>query len=309
MRTIEQHQDIPYSPKLTDAKGRLVTGIMNVLNPTIIRPGVENILVKTDIEYAPGFGDQYIRAIQDGYETPVLIPYHKAIIDALFIRDVVRDLKNVANDNLPPERQIKAWALILAASLHYGQQGPMRTSIYHGLSKSFEKGDIRPFLIVRPQDKDRYKDELKDHYDPIQEGLDLITAVGNGHGIIVHPEGTTVGEAMNRFMPGSIYRTIQTVEAAGKKALVIPVSKTGSKRIERRNKLPTFTAIASGLNAYNRHITGVYVHEPMRFDQGELGELYRAGRKTGINELIGGIIASRLTKGEGGEYDEFARAA
>lgn len=307
MRRIEQHQEIPFSPKLTDAKGRLVTGIMNVLNPTFIHPGIENILVKTDIEYAPGFGDQYIRGIQDGYETPVLIPYHKAIIDALFVRDVVRVLKNTANDHLPPERQLEAWALVLAASLHYGQQGPMRTRIYNGLSESFEKGDIRPLLTVRRQDVTRYY--MRPYWNPDQERVDTIAAIKNGHGIIVHPEGTTVGEAMNLFSPWSIFTAISTVEAAGKKALIIPISKTGSKRIERSNHLPTFTAIASAINAYNKHITGVYVHEPLKFDQGELGELYRTGRKTGINELIGGIIASRLPEDERGAYAEHVRAA
>ncbi len=281
MRTIEQHQDIPYSTKLTDTKGRVVSGIMGVLNPTFVRPAVENILVKTDIKYAPDFGDQYIRGIQAGYETPVLIPYHKAIIDALFIRDVARVLKNSANDHLPPEKRLDGWALILAASLHYGQQGPMRTRIYHGLSDSFDKGDIRPLLTVRPQDVKRYG--MKPYWDPRQEKADAIEAIQNGHGIIVHPEGTTVGEAMNPFMLNSVFTTISTVEEAGKKALIIPITKTGSKRIESRNKLPTLTAVASGYNLFNRHITGVYVHEPIRFDQGELGELYRAGNKTGIN--------------------------
>ncbi|MBP9717027.1 MAG: hypothetical protein KBD51_03755 [Candidatus Levybacteria bacterium] len=307
MRTVEQHQDIPYSPKLTDAKGRVVSGIMNVLNPAFVSPAVENILIKTDTVYAPNFGDHLIRGVQAGYETPVLLPVHQAILDALFIRDAARAIRGTVNEHLPQERQMEAWALILAASLHYGQQGPMRTRIYHGLSESFEKGQIRPLLTVRRQDVTRYG--MKKYWNPDQEKADAIAAIEKGHGIIVHPEGTAVGETMNPFSPWAIFTAISTVEEAGKKALIIPISKTGSKRIERRNKLPTFTAIASGLNLKNEHITGVYVHTPMRFDEGELGELYRAGKKNAINDLIGGIIASQLPENERGPYAEHVRTA
>jgi hypothetical protein len=303
----EQHLDIPYSPKLTDTKGRVITGAMNALSSKFISPGIENILVKTDIEHAPDFGDKLIRAVQAGYEVPILYPSHLRISDAHFVRDPARIIKATINEHLPAERRIEAWAEILAASLHYGQQGPWRTGFYNGTSKNFEKGDIKPFLIVRPQDRDRYREELEDYYNPIQEGQDLIEAIKKNHAIIVHPEGTTVGDEMTIFMPGSVFRTIQAVEAAGKKALVIPVSKTGSRKIESGRKLPTLIGLASMINLYNKHITGVYLHEPMPYDQGELGELYRAGKKTKINELIGGIVASRLPEEERGAYAQHVR--
>lgn len=300
MRTIEQHQSIPYSDKLTSPKGKLVTGIMNVLNPLFVRPAVENILIKTDVTYAADFGDQYIRAIEDGYTRPVIIGNHKAIIDAIFPGDAARDLKNVANEHLPPDNQLQGFALILAASLHYGQQGPMRTGVYNGVSDSFEKRSIRPLLTVRPQDVKRYS--MKSYWDPRQEKQDAIDAIKSGYGIIVYPEGTTVGETMNSFMLNAIWAAISAVEEAGEKALLIPVTKTGGRKIERRNKLPTFTAIASGINLYNRHITGVYVHNPIRFDQGGIGVDYRNGNKTGINNFIGGIIATHLPPDEQGAY-------
>jgi len=150
---------------------------------------------------------------------------------------------------------------------------------------------------------------MKPYWNPRQEKADAIEAIQNGHGLIVHPEGTTVGEAMNPFVLNSVFTAISTIEEAGSKALVIPISKTGSKKIESRNKFPTLTAITSGINLSKKHVTGVYVHTPMRYDQGELGELYRAGNKTEINNLIGGIIASRLPEDERGAYAQHVRAA
>lgn len=309
MRTVEQHQDIPFSTKLTDARGRAITGAMGIIGPNFFKPAIENILVKTDTEYSPDFGDALIRSTQAGYEVPVLVSNHNGISDALFVRDPAIVIRNTINEQLPAERQLQGWAIILAASLHYGQQGPWRTGFYNGVSGSFEEGDIMSFLTVRPEDKERYGDELKDHYNPIQEGLDLVNAIRNRHGIIVNPEGTTVGEEMLEFKQGSIFRIMQAVEAAGGKALVIPVTKLGSKKIESRRKLPTIIGIASGINAYNRHITKNVFHAPMRFDEGELGELYRRGKKRAINELIGGIIASRLPEDERGPYGKHVRAA
>ncbi len=309
VRTFEQHQQIPFSPKLTDTKGRIITGVMDVIGPNFFRPAIENILVKTDTEYSPDFGDALIRSTQAGYEIPVLVSNHNGISDALFPRDPAVVIRKTVNEQLPTERQLKGWAIILAASLHYGQQGPWRTGFYNGVLDSFEEGDITPFLTVRPEDKERYGDELKGHYDPIQEGVDLIDAIRKRHGIIVNPEGSTVGEEMIEFKQGSIFRIIQAIEASGNKALVLPITKLGSKKIESRRKLPTLIGIASGINAYNRHITKNVFHAPMRFDEGELGELYRRGKKRAINELIGGIIASRLPEDERGPYGKYVRAA
>ena len=114
---------------------------------------------------------------------------------------------------------------------------------------------------------------------------------------------------MIEFKQGSIFRIIQAIEASGNKALVLPITKLGSKKIESRRKLPTLIGIASGINAYNRHITKNIFHAPMRFDEGELGELYRRGKKRAINELIGGIIASQLPEDERGYYAQYVRAA
>ncbi len=307
MRRIEQHQEIPFSPKLTDAKGRLITGIMNVVNPLFIRPAVENILVKTDTEYAFDFGDHYIRAIQDGYTRPVVVSNHRAIIDAVFPVNVAELLKNVANDHLPPDNQLRGFALTLAASLHYGQQGPMRTGVYNGLATTFERRNIVPFLTVRPQDVKRYK--MKPYWNPRQEQEDATKAIQDGYGILIQPEGTTVGDAMNPFMLNALFGVIKTIEDAGEKALIIPVSKIGGDKIERRDKLPTLLAITSGLNLNTDHFTSAYVGDPLKYDHGELGELYRSGKKSDINDLIGGLIASHLPPNERGAYAEFANAA
>jgi len=53
----------------------------------------------------------------------------------------------------------------------------------------------------------------------------------------------------------------------------------------------------------------MYVGDPLRYDQGELGELFRNGDKRGINNLIGGLIASHLPSDKRGAYAEFANAA
>lgn len=305
MRTIEQHQEIPPSPKLTEPKGRLVSSTMDVLNPLFFRPAVENILTKIDTKYSEDFGDKFIRSIQDGYTRIVLVSNHERIIDALFQAEAARDLKNVANEHLPADKQLKGFAMILAASLHHGQQGPMRTSIYHGLSTSFEKRDILPFLTVRPQDVKRYG--MKPFWDPRQEREDIISAVRDGYGIIIQPEGTTVGEAMNPFMLNALYGTIKAIEDAGEKALIIPISKNGADKVERSNKLPTLKAVTSGLNIHNDHFIDVFVEDPIKYDQGELGELYRNGKKVDLNNLVGGIIASHLPAEKRGAYADFAK--
>lgn len=304
---IQQHQEIPYSDKVRNLKGRAIYGAINALNSWLIRPSVENIMVKIDIEYAPNFGDQYIRALQDGYARPLVAGNHRRIVDALFPRDPVRDLVNVANEFLPEGERLKGLAELLAASLHYGYQGPMRKALYNGLLPSIEKGGMNPFLTVRPQDVRRYK--MREYFNPEQEHQDLVRIIKDGFGVFILPEGTTVGNEMNPFMQTALFGTMAAIEEAEEKALVIPLSVTGGDKIQQNNKLPTLMSVKSGLNINNDHFIRVYVGAPMRYDKGVFGDLYKTGNKTGINDLIGGLIASHLPESERGAYREQAKAA
>lgn len=303
---IQQHQEIPPSEKIKNFKGKVIYGAINAINSRILRPGVEHIMVKIDVEYAPDFGDKYIKGIQNGYHRPLVAANHRRIVDGLFPGDTARDLVNVGNEFLPQDQQLRGFALALAASLHYGYQGPMRKAFYDGLLPVLEDKEMNPFLVVRRQDVGRY--QMEEYFDPRQEQDDSIRVIRDGFGIFILPEGTTVGNEMNQFMPTALFTAIDTIEKAGEKALLIPMSITGGDKIQHNNKLPTLMSFKSGFWINNDHFIKIYVGAPMKYDKGKLGELYKSGNRTGINHLVGGLIAAHLPENERGVYAELAKS-
>lgn len=314
---IEQEKDIELSGEITGFKGKTVLLGERMIGP-LLRYGLENILVGSDINYEEGFENKYINAIRKGY-LPVLVGSHQSHVDGVSISLPSRTLTNIANEHLPDDQKLKGFKLVLASSLSSGHQGAMMKGFFEEVSPIIERRKLTPLLHTRPQDKQKYsmKRELIDQYK------DLINTIKSGYAIAVFPEGTTTagktthekklpdgtvikiknpnGEpnGMQDFMSGSIRMLVSATEDAGKKIMIIPVSITGGPSVHNPDtKLPTGKALITGLLKGGGNLVHIYVSNPIRPDEGELERLYRERNWNGLNTLVATPIEKHLPERE-----------
>ncbi len=306
MRRIEQHIQIPPSEKITNVRGRAILLAEHVLFGPLERHGLRNMLRGTRTEYAENFGDEYLRAIEEGY-FPILVGNHRAHIDGAFLGLVTKRLTSVANERLPKDKQMEAFGLIYAASLHFGYQGAMLKGFSDAAYEVLDENDTVTFFHTRPQDVQRYKMRSQ----PIQEFKDLVQAVRNGYGIAILAEGETKAGKTNPetgkpfgmgvLMPGAIERTMAAMYAAGRKPMIITVSIAGGSRAQNPNtRLPSVESFKAGLGFGDMHLIDMYVSSPLRGDQGEIARLYKARDSKNLNTLVGRQIAQHLPPGDRG---------
>ncbi len=297
MRRIEQHIQIPPSEKITNVRGKAILLAEHVLFGPLERHGLRNMLQGARTEYAGNFGDEYLRAIEEGY-FPILVGNHRAHIDGAFLGLATKRLTSAANERLPKDKQMKAFALIYAASLHFGYQGPMLKGFSDEAYEVLDENNTVTFFHTRPQDVQRYGMKPQ----PIQEFKDLVQAVRDGYGIAILAEGETkAGKTnpetgkpfgMGALMPGAIERTMAVIYAAGKKPMIITLSIAGGSRAQNANtRLPSLESFKAGLGFGDKHLVDMYVS---LCDQGDIEKLYQAKDSKGLNTLVGRQIAQHL---------------
>lgn len=303
MRSIEQHVQIPHSEQITSVRGRVILLAGPVLFGPLERHGLRNMLKGTRVEYADNFDVEYLHAIEEGY-VPILVGNHRVHADGAFLGLVTKRLTSAANERLPEDKQMKAFALIYAASLQFGYQGPMLKVLSDEAREVLEDNDTITFFHTRPQDVQRYG--MTPH--PIQEFKDLIQAVRNGYGIAILAEGETkAGKTnpetgkpfgMGALMPGAIERIMAAVYAAGKKPMIITLSIAGGSRVQNANtRLPSLESFKAALGRDN-HLVNMYAS---LCDQGNIERLYQAKDSEGLNTLVGRQIAQHLPPEDRGE--------
>lgn len=308
MRSIEQNNLIDYSERVTSTTGRTRLFLQNHLFGPIERHSLRNILVGTNDEYAENFGDDYLRAIEDGY-SPILIGNHRSHVDGVLLSKVAKVLTMAANDKLPEGRKMQGLALIMAASLHYGYQGVMLKGLLDDAYSIIDGNDTLPFYNVRPQDYRRYK-MIPDY---AQERTDLVNAISNGWGVAILPEGQTkagktkkeTGQTygMIPFMNGAIPAIMTATYEAGKIPLLIPVSIAGGSEIQSANtRLPSLAAFKAGIGMGDLHIADLFVSSPIRANLDLINEYFETKNHRMLNDTIGRIVASHLPEKDRGVY-------
>ena len=318
---IEQRGKIALSPEITGRRGRLVLLGLHVAGP-VLRYGLENIMNGTNIDYEPGFMNEYVQGIKDGY-LPILVGNHQSHVDGIFISQPVRILTGVANEKLPEHQKINGVVLVLASSLSTGHQGAMMKGFFDELTPSIERRNLTPLLHTRRQDGQRYN--MSTNW--VNQYKDLIDAINAGYAIAVFPEGTTTAgktthsiilpdgtvktiknpdgkrNGMQKFMDGSVKMLISAANKAGKKAMIIPVVMTGGPSVHNPDtKLPTAKAFEAGLNFGNNELVHIRVLNPLKADEGELEKCYRERDWEGLNTVVANKIAQHLSKLEQGVY-------
>lgn len=319
---IEQRQDIKLSSETTSPKGSLTLLGAQVIGP-VLRYGLERVLSNgTEVEYEDGFENEYIEAIQDGY-LPIIVGSHQSHSDGISVSLPARTLTGVANEKLPEDQRLKGFALVLASSLYSGHQGIIMKGFFDQVSPAIERRKLTPLLHTRHKDEQKYN--MTTGF--ISQYKDLLDAIENGYAIAAFPEGTTTAgkttheevlpdgttktvknengkqNGMQEFMPSSVRMLISAAKDAHRRALIIPVSITGGPTVHNPDtKLPTKKALGVGYGFGKDKLVHIYVSNPMKSDEGELGRLFQARNWNGLNQIVANRIAARLPEEERGRY-------
>lgn len=306
LMSVEQAKNIEFSNQVTNLSGKAVLAGEHLAGP-FLRYGLENILTNTNVDYEYGFENDYIQNIREGY-LPILVGNHQSHIDGITISLVSRTLTGVANEQLPSDKKIKGFALVLASSLYSGHQGAMMKGFFDETSPIIEKRGLFPVLHTRPKDRTEYKMRA----ESVGQFKELVDMVRDSFALVAFPEGTTTAgktntdgqpNGMQDFLPSSVRMLIGAALEGDRKAMIIPVSLSGGPKIYSPDtKLPTVSAIRAGFNLGESGLLRVYVSKPMLSDQGDLGKLYKNRDWERLNTLVALKIADHLPINEKGKY-------
>jgi hypothetical protein len=292
-----------------------------------IRLAQERIARSTSVEFVDGFWNAYGDFREDDY-FPIDEANHgvQQNADSLALA-VEEQVKFERYLQLPEEKRLKGFILPLADTLNSGSHGAAIQAIYHADRKFLARHSMYPLHLARRVDVTQGKTQpnLIAFYKKLLKGFN------NGYSVAVFPEGNTTGgkrvheeknadgttiwvpnpnnelNGMHAFERDSQALIISAARKAGRKTMIIPIGIAGGTNIQDpMTKLPTRTAyrVSFGLESKKKILVRVRVGMPLPTDQGELGELIKAGDVIGANSLVERHIAGLLPPNHRGIHKE-----
>lgn len=314
-RTLETARE-----RASEARNRALYIAVRAASPSI-RMGQERIARATEVEFVNGFWEAHDQLRREGY-FPLNEGNHTVQQNADTAALVAEEQMTAESHlQLPEGRRFKGFILPLADTLNSGNHGTAVQAIYHADRKFLAKHSVFPIHLARRVDVK----EGKSKPNLIAVYKELVMRFGQGYSVLVFPEGNTLGgkrvhqeedsdgktiwvpnpdnalNGMHAFEEDSQKLIISAAQKAGRKIMIVPIGIEGGTNIQNpMTKLPTRKAYRVGLGLETKKLTLVRVRVgmPLPTDQGELGELIKAGDWIGANTLvernIAGLVPPRL---------------
>lgn len=268
----------------------------------------ETIGIATEIDYRPGFTDQYVDAIKNNY-FPVVIGNHDSQANAIALAKLAFILTGAANEVLPEDKRLEGFLLPLAKSLDAGKQGKWAKLAYDGTKPVLEKYHLIPVLTATKNDVNQrgINRNTSEFMHDMKRGIE------EGYAIAVLPEGTVEGGrkgpdgkrlGMQPFVDISLETCIILARRYKKQpTLFIPVGLEGGTQIhDPQTKLPHMNALLAGLGFGDARIAKIHVGLPIKSDGRELHELVKYHNWQDVNNFVGRAVADLIPEEMRGVY-------
>lgn len=275
----------------------------------VIERWSESIATAIDVDYEPGFANQYVNAIKNNY-FPVLVGNHDSQSNAIAIAKLAYIFTGVANDFLPQEKKLKGFLLPLAKSLDTGRQGLWPKIYYEATKPVLEKYNLKPVLTTTNND---YNNRGMD-----KNSNDFLKAMAQGIGdgyaaIAIFPEGTVEGgrktqdrkrKGMQPFIDISLETCLMLAKRYKRQqSLIIPVGlEAGYEVHDPQTKRPHKEAVLAGFGIGNLKIAKIHVGLPIKSDGPEIEELIINKTWDEVNNVIGKAVAQLIPEEMRGIY-------
>lgn len=299
----------------TKPKRKLLQGIDNVSKDTV-QWFMENAAIAATKEYHPDFADEVVRATEDGFILVFEGGPHTAWFDAILLSYVTRIGIGIANEHLPSDKQIKGAVMPFAKTLKTGGQGRLLDFMFQAALPILTRNKIYP--IYTATDNDRKKrgldgnqgEYIADNLAMMREGFTAMAAMPEGS-----VEAGRIGSdgernGMQKIKEGACLSVVLLAKKLRRPGvLFIPVGIEGGWKINDPNgKWPTLEGFRAGF-LMDRSVSRVTVGKPIRSDSIDVQTFIQSRDNVGLNNLIGGAIASLVPEDMRGVYRDFAKAA
>lgn len=262
----------------------------------------------TPKEFAPGFTEEYVRAIKDGC-FPVFVANHQSQFDLPLLARVSRVLINTANRVLPEEKRISGTLVPMAQSVENGAQGIDTQIIYAANNRQLERNKVVTIPTATVNDTGG-RGELP---NPREFTTTMRDGIKKGYGAIgVFPEGTKEGgrigengqrKGMQEFAQNSLRICISLARSNGQPVVFIPVGISESWRVlDPQTRLPRSNTLMAGFGIGHPKLPHVRIGMPVRTDKDDLSRFIIQKNWSGLDAYIGGKIAELLPFRERGKY-------
>lgn len=301
--------------KETKPKRKLVQGVDH-LTKNMVQWFMENAAIAAEKKFHPDFADDIVRATEDGFIQVYEQGPHTAWYDAIQLSYITRIGIGIANEHLPQNEQIRGVLMPFAKTLKTGGQGGLLDFMFQAALPTLTRNRVYPIYTATDNDQRRrglngnQGEYIADNLAMMRDGFTALAAL---------PEGSV--QAGRKKEDGKRYGMQSIKEGACASAILlarklrrpgvlfIPVGfEDGWKINNPHGKWPTLAGLKTGL-LMDRGVGKVTVGKPIRSDSPEVQALVQSKDWVGLDNLIGGAIASLVSLEMRGKYRDFAKAA
>jgi hypothetical protein len=269
----------------------------------------ETIGSSTELDYVPGFIEQYTESLKEGYFPVVVGGPHNSQANGIELIPAADFLRNLSNEVLPPEKQIEGFLLPLSKALATGKQGKWPKIFYDSTKNALARHFIRPSLTATENDM-----KLRGVPANTREfAEDMAMGMQEGYGIMVLPEGSV--KAGRKDENGNRYGMQPFVDISLKACIVlakmhrrqnvvfIPAGIEGGIELhDPESKLPHRRALLAGFGIGDAKIGKLHIGLPIKSDTPELAAMIRNHNWLGVNDYVENRVADLVPQEMRGPY-------
>lgn len=275
-------EDIVTSKKARNLRSQATLKFIDATSSIIVW-GEERIRRQFETTYDPDYDDGVRAAIARGDRLAVASNHPEYPEPALLIEGL---------DHTREIAGIEAWDLLFTKILVTGDKGAGIKGLVKVMKPVFDEHAVNPLFIVRPQDKGILQSSDLKVADSVMDSF------RQNHGIVMHAPGTV--DEGRKIKDGPYKGLIRGFEHFQRNALRAIILENEKLNIELGTNCgvsfivatdvwkrhifnpdtmrPTVTAFLVGTGLVHDSLASAHFSRPIRYDEGELGEMLRKGR-------------------------------